>query len=345
METDNYGRRSSFFKIVSPLFKSEISRELHAPIPPSPEVVLRRRIRNRNTMIVFGFLIMSFGMVIYFLKPFSFNDRNDIDGFDQMVLLNTLIAFILILIGIGMGLFVYLQNGSYEQISNTVIATVNESREATEVMATDIGTVPVRMESLVEDAGYTSRERRPEREFALDGEIERRIWIIQSDYRKIINRLVDEIERLGRVANYNLVFGSIATIAGVFILAWNAFEAPPKAETGSILVHYIPRLSTIIFIEIFAFFFLKIYKTNLSDIKYFHNERTNIEQKILSLKAAVMINDAGQLKTVIEELARTERNRILKKNETTVELERERTKLNIDKNVIDLLKSILDKKG
>jgi len=42
-------------------------------------------------------------------------------------------------------------------------------------------------------------------------------------------------------------------------------------------------------IELFAYFFLKLYKSDLSEIKYFQNELTNVEMRY----AAVRLADAG----------------------------------------------------
>ena len=66
-------------------------------------------------------------------------------------------------------------------------------------------------------------------------------------------------------------------------------------------------------IEIVAFFFLNLYRTGLSEIKYFQNEITNSDYKIMGLMASSYdkshkaILDSGKI------LMNVERNYLLKK--------------------------------
>jgi hypothetical protein len=60
----------------------------------------------------------------------------------------------------------------------------------------------------------------------------------------------------------------------------------------------------------------------LADIKYFQNEMTNVESKTLALRTAIEQNNKEMLKAAVAALALTERNYILKKDETTVDLQR-----------------------
>ncbi len=326
-----------------------MEQEAFAETTTDAEELVGRRIRQRNKQIMIIFFVIAAGLLIYFFNPFSFETRSSFGSpreyMDQKYVTNRLIAFVFILSGVGLGLFVYLQSGSYKQIERMVFASLNESRESSPLNFSDnndLGEPP----GGTEPADKDSERGKTNREPPLGHILERKVAIIQYDYGNVINRLVDEIERLGRVANYNLVFGSVATVAGVIILTINAFDKPTSNSTSDILIHYIPRLSTVVFIEVFAFFFLRIYRANLVDIKYFHNERSNIEQKILSLKTALLTENGKYIKFVIKELAKTERNRVLKRGETTVELERERAEVISENKLLDLLKSVLDlKKG
>ncbi|OOQ57868.1 hypothetical protein BC343_13920 [Mucilaginibacter pedocola] len=289
--------------------------------------------------------MISFGLLIYFSTPFHFSSTAYDESLEAKGIpsyntsLNRLVAFTMILIGVGSGLFLYLQYGTFKQLTRTVVNSAGNSREPMPV-AIDY------RDRIIDELSHKSNPvvETKNTEPPLGYVLESKIALVQADYANIINRLVEEIERLGKVANYNLVFGSVATVAGIIILTVNAFDQTGLKDTTEILKLYIPRISTIVFIEIFAFFFLRIYKGNLADIKYFHNERTNIEQKILALKTSLLIGDSKYVKSVIDELAKTERNRILKKGETTVELERERAEITADKNVMSLLKSVLELK-
>lgn len=157
-------------------------------------------------------------------------------------------------------------------------------------------------------------------------------------------RLRDEIELLARRGNLNLTIGVLTTIFGVGALAYVVLsqpEFPAHADPASSFVFFtslLSRLSVAIFIEVFAFFFLRLYKSGLEDIRYYQNEITNIESKETAL-LSIANNDTCELKkVVIEVLSKTERNGLLKKGETTVALERDR----IDRNeLVELSKLIV----
>lgn len=48
-------------------------------------------------------------------------------------------------------------------------------------------------------------------------------------------------------------------------------------------------------IELFAYFFLSLYRTSLQKIKYFQNELTNIEAKQIALRAALSYGEQCDL--------------------------------------------------
>jgi len=133
-------------------------------------------------------------------------------------------------------------------------------------------------------------------------------------------------------------------VAIVFI---NPLELPDPTNPNYgwiITAHYIPRLSVIVFAELFAYFFLRLYKSGLADIKYYQNELTNVELKISALKVALAAKDNELLKIVIGELAKVERNFILKKNETTVEIEKVKTENLNTKDWLEHLTTLLGTK-
>jgi hypothetical protein len=72
---------------------------------------------------------------------------------------------------------------------------------------------------------------------------------------------------------------------------------------------------------LYLFFFLRLYRENLNDSKYYQNEITNLESKFIALDAAMLSNDKESVKSIVGDLSKTERNRILKKGETTSEIE------------------------
>jgi predicted transcriptional regulator len=142
-------------------------------------------------------------------------------------------------------------------------------------------------------------------------------------------RLKDEIEALGRRGNVNLALGVFTTVVGLILLTVFIFKNEQSTtEAVSYAVNFFPRLTLVIFIEIFAYFFLRLYKAGLSEIKYFQNELTNLESRHVALIAALRYESVNVISKVIETLAKTERNHILEKGQTTTEI----AKMQLEKN-------------
>ncbi|MEX3937396.1 hypothetical protein AB4Y32_37660 [Paraburkholderia phymatum] len=168
--------------------------------------------------------------------------------------------------------------------------------------------------------------------------------VVERQFEQSRARLSREIASLQWRGNLNLVLGILVSVSGMSILGifllssnlqigsisagGNVTIAPNGAkafdEAISFLIHFLPRLTFVLLIELFAYFFLKLYKNSLSEIKYFQNEITNIEAKHLALRAAFLASSATLSNKVISSLVDTERNYILEKGQTTVDLERSR---------------------
>lgn len=167
-----------------------------------------------------------------------------------------------------------------------------------------------------------------------------RLENLLKEFNSIKSRLNTEIEKLSRRANVNLVIGSLTTIVALITLGYIVFQSTqPFKGYVDMLYHYIPRLSLIIFVEVFAYFFLKLYKSNLNDMKYYQNELTTVELKLASITTAIHFGKDTDISLITSEFSKTERNFILKKDETTVEIE----KTKLDKGDLkDILKFTTD---
>ncbi|MCW7471755.1 hypothetical protein, partial [Leptospira kanakyensis] len=173
------------------------------------------------------------------------------------------------------------------------------------------------------------------------------------------NRILKEIKKLDLRANLNLVIGMAITCIGMALLyntvnQLTAVESlkeyslkgtePDSAFYKNIILSFAPRLSLVIFIEVFAYFFLKLYKSGLEEIKYYQNELTNIQLKNVSAVITISTNLNDGLKTVLDSYSATERNFILNKNQTTVELEKAKTDTYIVNNFIKLMSKFIKEK-
>lgn len=167
---------------------------------------------------------------------------------------------------------------------------------------------------------------------------------IKKHFYEKVNRLIREVDALTRRARVNLIIGSITAIAGVSVFIAFVIESKSTNDaTNYFLTNFTPRLSLVIVIEIFAYFFLGLYKSSLSEIKYFQNEITNIEFKKLSLIEAIIEGDKNTINNILDKFSETERNFLLKKGESTVSLEERRATMSENNAMFGLLKDLLKK--
>lgn len=70
------------------------------------------------------------------------------------------------------------------------------------------------------------------------------------------SRLNSEISALMRRGNLNLVLGAVTTLSGIALLGYFVVTAESNISDAKIFaLHYIPKVTLIVFIQIFAFFF------------------------------------------------------------------------------------------
>lgn len=153
-------------------------------------------------------------------------------------------------------------------------------------------------------------------------------------------RLVEEIASLERRGNVNLVIGSITTLLGLVVLAYFVMSAPTQLTSANVLGYYVPRVTVIAFIQVFAFFFLRLYRASLEGIKFFHNELTNLEILFAALVTGINRGNEKTLASILLSLAKTERNFILAKGQSTVELERSKLEMDSLTTVTDSLSKL-----
>ena len=150
---------------------------------------------------------------------------------------------------------------------------------------------------------------------------------LEEQYKTTIYRLTLELSALSRRGNLNLILGILTAVAGISLLGYFVYKLPmptPGENFLTFTAYFIPRVSVVLLVEIFSYFFLRLYSTSLIEIKYFQNEITNLEAKFLALRTALHSKKENLVGNVIDELARTERNAIIRKGETTAAIERSR---------------------
>ena len=147
--------------------------------------------------------------------------------------------------------------------------------------------------------------------------------LIRKRANLIEQRLMDEVKSLTKRGNVNLAIGSATSLmAAAILLLLVTRDHSSLTEMTAMLSYYLPRISVAIFIEIFAFFFLRLYKNGLSEIMYYQNELTSLETKMLALEIATCLPSKDILHQILQNFAKTDRNFILKAGESTIELEK-----------------------
>jgi hypothetical protein len=134
------------------------------------------------------------------------------------------------------------------------------------------------------------------------------------------DRLILEIATTRRWSTIHLAIGCFAAAVAVGILGSSAFyEAVPNGTPLSAL-HWGSRIAIGFFVGGLSGFFLRLHKAAADQIRYYHGEVTNIEERFAALNRA----GNAELSTIIKAMAATERNPVLKKGDTTTELEKAR---------------------
>ena len=163
--------------------------------------------------------------------------------------------------------------------------------------------------------------------------------------KHMLDRLESEVDDLQRRATINLLIGIGISAVGVGVLILFVFSLRPedvKDLPDRVLGYYVAsRLSLVIFIEVFAYFFLRLYRYGIFEIKYFQNEITNAEFRLIALEAAFRSEDTDAIKKACIEMSKVERNFILKKGETTLSLKRDEIEQEHDKSIISILERVL----
>jgi hypothetical protein len=123
-------------------------------------------------------------------------------------------------------------------------------------------------------------------------------------------RLHDGLSALGRRGNLNLVIGTLTTCAAVGLLIYMVLGHSAKtASIPDLLSYYIPRISTVVFVEIFGFFFLRLYKASLSELKYYQNELTTLALISLAVEMAAHEPATSSFTDLARCLVQCDRNR------------------------------------
>ena len=149
------------------------------------------------------------------------------------------------------------------------------------------------------------------------------------------------INKLQNNSIVNLTIGIIGTIITITVLSLTLLTERSYQSIQDFVINFIPRLSFVIIIQLFAFFFLRLYKSNLDDTKYFQNELTNIMAKTIALKIAYQQDDKTLIIELTKDLFKVERNFKLAAGESLLNIEKHKIEKDYDVEILRNIKDLL----
>lgn len=158
-------------------------------------------------------------------------------------------------------------------------------------------------------------------------------------FHEKIKRLEAEASRTEHTGGLNLFAGTLLALSGIGIMIITVVSEPTK----DLINHHLPRILIAAMIEIYSFFFLKLYKESLEHIKYIQNEITNIQFRYSA--TALIDKESKSFCDLINNYLATERNFILKKGQTTTEIEKDKNQSLINGSLMDTVSKLINEKG
>ena len=167
------------------------------------------------------------------------------------------------------------------------------------------------------------------------------IYAIEQPLNKVLANSERYLIQLSRNSIINLLVGIIGTVAALSVLGYTILHSAPLKSVQEYLPIFLPRLTFIVFVQIFSFFSLRLYKGNLEDIKYFQNEYTNLNVRFAALNIAKTENRVELIDGMLRELSLTERNFKLAKDESLQIIEKAKIENGNDVSLLNAIAEIV----
>lgn len=158
-------------------------------------------------------------------------------------------------------------------------------------------------------------------------------------------KTTEYIIRLRNNSIANLLIGILATTIAIVVLLVILTSNKSFLDLNTALIYFIPRLTFVISIQLFAFFFLRLYKNNLDDNKYFQNELTNINSKNAAIRIAKALNKEEVLASLLIKMMDVERNFKLGQGETMWSIEKAKIEKDTDIELFKTFQEFMKKYG
>lgn len=156
-------------------------------------------------------------------------------------------------------------------------------------------------------------------------------------------RIKTEIQNLKRRATINLSLGVTLSCAALLVFFFLVYNEKPEEDYQKVFLHFAPRVGLVVFVELLAYFFLKLYKSTLTSIQYYHNELTNIETRKIAAIVAIKHCKEDKIWQTVEYLLKVERNVLIKDKETTMQMEILKLQAERDSSVLSSTQNVLER--
>ena len=156
-------------------------------------------------------------------------------------------------------------------------------------------------------------------------------------------RIKTEIQNLKRRATINLSLGVTLSCAALLVFFFLVYNEKPDEDYQKVFLHFAPRVGLVVFVELLAYFFLKLYKSTLTSIQYYHNELTNIETRKIAAIVAIKHCKEDKIWQTVEYLLKVERNVLIKDKETTMQMEMLKLQAEKDSSVLSSTQNVLER--
>ena len=166
-------------------------------------------------------------------------------------------------------------------------------------------------------------------------------------YESTNSRIRSEIERQSFNAKVMMAIGIIAVLLAIGVLVITIFNFKSNdilIDNTLSLIQIAPRITFSILIGSFAFFFFNQFHKGQNEIKYWNNEKTNLDLKLFALSIAmddVEIGTKDFMRNLIIDLIKTERN--LFGSSSNIKEEVTKDDKNTGNDLIDKVKDLTEK--
>lgn len=289
------------------------------PTERDPDRVLRRR----RAQVALGVFLILAGLIVLQLRDdidiLLLGGRSEYPSRTSLLLgLGLLVygaAFLMLQYLRGGALFPKSELFASDALPSAVgVATVNTLREKVVSLSEEVESLKAaQLDALGGDRQQLVDALRPTVNAGVADELEERFrqrlsqsardQEIRESFAAADSRLRSELAALGRRSNLNLVIGVLTTSLAVGLLTYMVLGAAVNFENlTSLLSHYIPRLGLVLFIEVFSFFFLRLYKTTLAEMRLYQTDLTALTIQRVAVVAGLSTGDPASAAAVSREL-------------------------------------------